>query len=730
MNSETPAQSQKSRLLSYWLSVLCFFISLPLFLNSLDSAQVKITLYYMGAIGALGLWLSKLVFYKENIFTTRNLIKLLPFVLYVGYVLIAYFCHPYIMGRAESLFKFLGICIFFSVIAFEFDKRDINLLFKAIIGCAWVVGIYGLIQVLDLYVYKGIDLLYWTNAFQKRIFSTIANPNFLGDFCLFSLMVVLAHFLHTHHKRYILLAAILIADIFFTESKGAWMGLGISCVIFTGVYLNLFKTRLSRYKKIINIGALIFLFLCGALVVHFGAKRMQSFNFRLSTWRASWDMVQATPLTGMGLGSFQVIYQAYKRPDIFYMENLHNAETQHAENFFIEQWATLGILGLGLFLYLIFYMLKGSLKNIKKLEYEGDKESAFNLFAALMASSSIYLHNLVDVSIYFVSTMYFLALFNGILFNLAYGKLEKRKIEINDSNDFLKYLGVLAAILASTFIIYIVGKTAYDYHFIAIANATVTYKKLLVSLYWCGFIFGALGVLAAFGFVLWKARRITVSLILSLTAFLMYLAFGTLVADHYVSVGSFLSQKGNVQAAEYYTKALALNPFRTSVNQFKGSVFVNRFNMSKKYYPEFGDTEPMTDFERADKYYQKEISLSPNNALVWHNRGILYKKMAVYIVNKDFAEGEKYFKQSESFFKRSLHLDPVFDNTYFQLADIAAMHQDFNTAKIWLSFYMEGPKKDIINPDYLKQHKENKTAQEYYKIFTEEVNKLNNQNAQ
>jgi len=709
METGIPAQMHKSRLLTYWLSALCFFIALPLFLNSLDSAQVKITVYYMGALGALGLWLSKLVFYKENIFTIRNLIKLLPFILYVGYVIISFFFHPYIMGRMESLFKFLGVCIFFSIIAFEFDKDDINLLFKAVIGCAWAVSVYGFIQVLDLYVYKGIDFLYWTSAFQKRIFSTIANPNFLGNFCLFSLMIVLARFLYTHYKRYILLAALLIINIFFTESKGAWMGLGVSLVVFTGVYLNFFKTRLSKYKTVINIVALVFCLLCGALVVHFGAKRMQSVNFRLSTWRASWDMVQAKPLTGMGLGSFQIIYQAYKRPDIFYMENLHNAETQHAENFFLEQWTVLGILGLGLFLYLLFYQLKGALKKLKNTE----GEDAFNLFAALMASAAIYLHNMVDVSIYFVSTMYFLALFNGVIFNLSYGKLEKREIKIFKTNSVLEFLGFISAFAAGVAVLFFIFKTGYDFRFVALSNTT-----LLLIIYWAFFVIGGLGVAAAFGYSLLKTRTVCGALILALTAFLMYVAFGTLKADHYVSVASSLWLKGKTDAAIYYTKALALNPFKTSVNQFKGSVYVNRFNMSKKYHPEEGDMEPMTDFERADKYYQKEITLSPNSALVWHNRGILYKKMAAYIVNKNFEEGEKYFKQAESFFKRSLHLDPTFDNTYFQLADIAALHQDFYTAKIWLSLYMKGPD-DIINEEYLKQHKENKTAQEYFRIFTE-----------
>ncbi|MBO4707321.1 MAG: O-antigen ligase family protein [Elusimicrobiaceae bacterium] len=719
---QSPVKAEKSRLLTYWLSALCFFISLPLFLNSLDSAQIKITLYYMGALGALGLWISKLYFYKENIFTRQNLIKLLPFILYVGYVIIGYFFHPYIIGRAESLFKFLGICIFFSIVTFEFDKDDINLLFKAIVACAWIVGIYGLIQVMDIYIYKGVDLLYWTSAFQKRIFSTIANPNFLGNYCLFSLMLVLARFCHTHYKRYILLAAILLTDIFFTESKGAWMGLGVSLVIFAGVYLNFFKTKLSKHKKIINISALMLFLAIGALVVHFGAQRMQSVNFRLSTWRATWDMVQATPLTGTGLGSFQVIYQAYKRPDIFYMENLHNAETQHAENFFLEQWATLGILGLGLFLYLVFYQLKNAFKAFRYFEYTDDRETSYNLFAALMASTSIYLHNLVDVSIYFVSTMYFLALFNGVLFNLACGGLEKKKPENNQS----KRAGVFSVIicfLASAFILFFAVFTGYQFVKIALSN-----NILLLGLYWSFLLVALVSVIYSFGYFIWKSKKIFVAIFLTFTAFLMFKAFGTLLADHYLNMASSMMVQGNPSSGLVYTKAISLNPFRTSVNQFKASFFVNRFDMRRKYLQQEGDTDPMTDFERADKYYNKEISLSPNNALVWHNRGLLYKKMAAYVGQKDFYEGEKYYKQSEAYFKRSLHLDPVYDNTYFQLADIAAKHRDFKTARIWLNMYMRGPE-DIVNEEYLAQHKNNATAQKFDKIFEEEEKKLNEQNA-
>ncbi|MBQ2313151.1 MAG: O-antigen ligase family protein, partial [Elusimicrobiaceae bacterium] len=452
------------------------------------------------------------------------------------------------------------------------------------------------------------------------------------------------------------------------------------------------------------------------------AKRMQSVNFRLSTWRSTWDMVQATPLTGTGLGSFQVIYQAYKRPDIFYMENLHNAETQHAENFFLEQWATLGILGLGLFLYLVFYQLKGAFKAFKYFEYTDDKETACNLLAALMASTAIYLHNLVDVSIYFVSTMYFLALFNGVLFNLGYGGLEKREKE-NKQDKKPGVLSYIICILASSFILFMVMFTGYKFVKIALSD-----NLFLLGLYWLFLLAGCLGVLCVFGYIIWKSKKIFVAIIMLLTAFLMFKAFGTLIADHYLSMASAMSMKKDPSTGIVYTKAMELNPFRTSINQFKASFFVNRFDMRKKYLPLEGDTEPMNDFERADKYYEKETTLSPNNALLWHNRGLLHKKMAVYIGQKDFLEGEKYYKQAEAYFKRSLHLDPVFDNTYFQLADIAATHRDFKTAKIWLDMYMKGPE-DVVNEDYLALHKNNTTAKKFYKLFDDEEKKINEQNA-
>ena len=246
-------------------------------------------------------------------------------------------------------------------------------------------------------------------------------------------MLSLVRFATSKKLKYLFLYLLLLVDIFFTESKGSWLSLGISLVAFAFIFLNFFAENL-KYKKQINIFALCALLACCCLVGYFGKQRMQSVNFRLITWRSTIDMIVAKPIIGTGLGSFQLIYPSYKRADIFYMEGLHNAETQHAENYLLELWATLGTLGLGLFLLILFIQIKQTFINLARQDL--DISTRKQIFAVFISAFAIYVHNLVDVSLFFVSTIYFLAIFNGALFGLNF----EPKTETSDKLEKLKNL--------------------------------------------------------------------------------------------------------------------------------------------------------------------------------------------------------------------------------------------------------------------------------------------------
>src|SRR5438046_2586214 len=78
-------------------------------------------------------------------------------------------------------------------------------------------------------------------------------------------------------------------------------------------------------------------------------------------------MINAHPVVGNGLGTFWVIYPAYRRPAIFHIEGKHNTETDHAENEHLEVWMDEGIIGMGLWIWLILNIMVGVYKSLQVL---------------------------------------------------------------------------------------------------------------------------------------------------------------------------------------------------------------------------------------------------------------------------------------------------------------------------------------------------------------------------
>ena len=77
----------------------------------------------------------------------------------------------------------------------------------------------------------------------------------------------------------------------------------------------------------------------------------ESTDTRLALWRAGWRMVQAYPLTGVGLGNFKWVVNRYDAPD----ENLNNV----AHNTYVEVAAEMGLPGLVLYVGLLVSTWRG-----------------------------------------------------------------------------------------------------------------------------------------------------------------------------------------------------------------------------------------------------------------------------------------------------------------------------------------------------------------------------------
>ena len=76
---------------------------------------------------------------------------------------------------------------------------------------------------------------------------------------------------------------------------------------------------------------------------------------------------------------------------------------------------------------------------------------------------------------------------------------------------------------------------------------------------------------------------------------------------------------------------------------------------------------------------------------------------------QDFKTAEENYKLAQQALKKSLLLDPVFDNTYYQLANIALAHKDYRRAANWVQLYIDGPE-EVSNPLYIAKHRNDTKA--------------------
>src|SRR4029077_8775622 len=333
---------------------------------------------------------------------------------------------------------------------------------------------YGLIEMLDIRFFPassfptGIDPFIWRQAFGARIFSTFGNPNFFGNFLVILTPITLALLLKRNRERpisvllfalYTIVMSALIWQIdaiaelihmpsavgvlyflllggfmlwsaiqfsflgilFFlitlcnvvTVSKGAWVGYAAGVVSFFMLVLFYFSQFQSeKLRRTLKTGALATLIFCSLGVGIYSFLRMDSLRFRVCTWVSTWEMGLTHPILGNGIGSFRILYPAYRRPQIFHIEGKHNTETDHAEDEYWEVFQDEGLVGFGIFIWVIVTFSTMGMRALARFT-EGlsirdpssgkhklsDDPRAFYMLGVLAAFWGMLIHNGMDVSL-------------------------------------------------------------------------------------------------------------------------------------------------------------------------------------------------------------------------------------------------------------------------------------------------------------------------------------------
>ena len=725
------------KIIPYWIGLFCLLISISFFIRTYDTAQVKITLLHLGGIGLISLWVSLILERGySTIFNKKNFFYIAPFVIFFLYQTFSFLTAFYKVSGFEEYIRYIIYTAITLIAISEFKKDDITTINKFIFASAWVCFGYGLLQIIDLQIFAKfeslgrLDPFPWRGFFVHKIFSLQANPNFFGSFIVFTQFIILVNILKTKSKSLIVLFLVGMANLYFAESKGAWVSFTVSAVIFSFLYYLFFgKGRIFARHKL-KIFSAIFAFVLAStfLIILHSVKRMQSVDFRVFTWISAFEMIEEKPFTGYGIGSFKVIYPAYKRPQIFYMEGFQNSETHHAENEHIEQIVENGIVGAGLYFWVFLFVVICALVKLKEVSnFTKNKERAppeyYYLLGYLVAFISIFVHSSFDVSVRFVSTGIFYALFAGIIINLSckdFLKQQTAKIMQKQKQDIVLKILQIIGISAVFVFAYFMFKDFLPLSGMSTFIKEKSSNQLLILIAFI--VFCAVFVMCGYVYIktIYLSRKKLVSLILIASLVLMYFFWGFFQANNFFSLTLYFTRKNNLDGVLTYASKAVDKDFATHhYKYFLVSMFLKRFKMQKTYEPKLLDKNNIkrNDADRIEHLLNQVAKASPNFVTIHRVWGEYYFRLANYynfMINQTNSKKLKmeyqkksmyYLSESEKKFKKYIKLDPVFFNTYYDLSQVYMIKGDYKNAINILKQYIQGPTDLVVRKDFLDKNR-------------------------
>ncbi|MEA3507020.1 MAG: oligosaccharide repeat unit polymerase, partial [Elusimicrobiota bacterium] len=307
------------------------------------------------------------------------------------------------------MFLFCGVITFYLTAAFSVKRETFRKIIYALTGAATVSAAYAVMQ------FAGLDFI-WPRSvdpYGQRSISTFGNPNFLSSFLVISIFLIIGH-IYTAGKKvkntpsiWYMMLLINIAGLAITMTRSSYLGLAAGLVI-AGCYL--IKNTGKKVKKPLVIFVILIISVGGIFslasrqfreraVSFFSVEKMgKALTQRLMIWEASFNMFKDTPAIGRGWGNFEIFYPLYQGR-IVEKENYRNLRTHanNAHNMLLELLTQAGILGTGLYIFLIVVFVKFSFSVFSKAE-EKDKIWVVVFFAAAV---SFWVDNLLNVSLFF-----------------------------------------------------------------------------------------------------------------------------------------------------------------------------------------------------------------------------------------------------------------------------------------------------------------------------------------
>jgi len=341
---------------------------------------------------SITLWLIKFLS-VQGVTWNKNKINL-PIYLFIIMLIFSLMISNTILVSVRDYVIFTSyIVIYFLIINNIDSEKEFNSFIKIFFLISFIVSLYTLIQ------YYGFDP--YLNDLNS-LTSTIGQKNWISNYLAMILPVVFSYFLIEQTKKnkikYFFLLSILYATLMICQSRGIWISISLTVIlaiyiIFKFNLLKAFKEN-KRWLVLLLITFMIITVIYStdnplnksAITVPQRAlstfdEQDPSINTRLLIWKTTLEMIKDRPILGSGIGTFKMNYLNYQaeflKNNPYYIQYSGKAGETHNE--YLQMWAELGIIGLGIFIGIILTFYSLIINYLKKNKSEKEKIIVFGL---------------------------------------------------------------------------------------------------------------------------------------------------------------------------------------------------------------------------------------------------------------------------------------------------------------------------------------------------------------
>ncbi len=300
--------------------------------------------------------------------------------------------------------------------AFE-TKFQVKALMFVMCGVGVLVSLYGFYQYMFQSKFGGV----WvdTEMFESisfRVYSTLENPNVLGEYFLLIIPFAVAGFFVSKQLilrfYYLGCGAVMMLCLILTYSRGCYIGILVAAAVFL--------VLLDRRFIILGVFALLALpFVLPETIIHrfmsIGNMSDSSTSYRVYIWMGTINMLKDYWLCGIGPGQ-----SAYNKVYPFYGYNEISAP--HSHNTFLQIMCDTGIVGIAVFLVTIYQYFKSLFTSYLK---EESFEAKVFMISSMSAVSAFLVQSLFDYTFYNYRVMLLFWIFIGM--GLAFTRYSQLK---------------------------------------------------------------------------------------------------------------------------------------------------------------------------------------------------------------------------------------------------------------------------------------------------------------